>query len=99
MQCIYHPHHPHQVASISDRYHAMRLTMHTRLAFGRSSIHGYGLFAKTAHAAGDLVVEYAGELVRHTVVELRERRLYNRIVGAGTYVRGLRRCALKTSHW
>lgn len=59
-----HTHQQHtfhaQVLSISDRYHIMRNTAHTRLAFGRSGIHGYGLFTRTAHSAGTLLIEYAG---------------------------------------
>lgn len=31
------------------------------------------------------MVEYAGEVVRHSVSDVRERRLYNALVGAGTY--------------
>lgn len=37
-------------------------------------------------AAGDMVIEYCGEVVRPSVADARERRLYNTLVGAGTYV-------------
>ena len=53
---------------------------------GKSAIHGWGAFAKAPHGAGDLVVEYCGALVRCTVADATERRLYNSLVGAGTYV-------------
>jgi hypothetical protein len=36
--------------------------------------------------AGDMVIEYAGDLVRPAVADARERRTYNTIVGAGTYI-------------
>ncbi|EER17513.1 mixed-lineage leukemia protein, mll, putative [Perkinsus marinus ATCC 50983] len=39
----------------------------------RSRIHNYGLFAKVRFAKGDMVVEYAGEIVRHSVADCRER--------------------------
>ena len=56
------------------------------LSAGKSAIHGWGAFAKTRHAAGDMVVEYQGEIVRASVADCRERRLYDTLVGAGTYV-------------
>lgn len=37
-------------------------------------------------AAGDLIIEYAGEVVRHSVSDVREARVYDQLVGAGTYV-------------
>ena len=36
--------------------------------------------------AGDMVIEYAGEVVRPSVSDLREARCYDALVGAGTYV-------------
>ncbi len=53
---------------------------------GKSKIHGWGALAKVAHKKGDLVIEYGGEVVRAVVADLRERRLYDSLVGAGTYV-------------
>jgi hypothetical protein len=35
---------------------------------------------------GDIVIEYVGELIRPSVADARERRLYNDLVGCGTYV-------------
>ena len=35
---------------------------------------------------GDMVIEYVGDLLRPSVVELREKALYNDMVGVGTYV-------------
>lgn len=59
------------------------------LAAGKSAIHGWGAFTKAPAAAGDMLVEYMGELVRRPVADARERRIYDILVGAGTYVFGL----------
>lgn len=53
---------------------------------GKSRIHGWGALSKVVHHRGDLVIEYSGELVRPSVADARERQLYDRLVGAGTYV-------------
>ena len=72
--------------SMSDRWRKMKATRHARLAFGKSAIHGWGLFTKARHCAGDMVVEYAGEVVRSSVADFRERSSYDTLVGAGTYM-------------
>ncbi|KAG0491118.1 hypothetical protein HPP92_007981 [Vanilla planifolia] len=56
------------------------------IASGKSRIHGFGVFAKLPHKAGDMVVEYAGELVRPSIADIREHCIYNTLVGAGTYM-------------
>ena len=43
-----------------------------RLRFGRSKIHAWGVFAGEPISAGDLLIEYKGELIRHQVADLRE---------------------------
>lgn len=53
---------------------------------GKSAIHGLGAFCKVAHKAGDMLTEYVGELVRPPVADARERKVYDRMVGSGTYV-------------
>jgi hypothetical protein len=63
--------------------------MRAALRAGKSAIHGWGAFTKAPHAPGDLLVEYAGELVRRSVADARERAAYDTLVGAGTYVFGL----------
>ncbi|GJP37269.1 hypothetical protein CLOM_g21700, partial [Closterium sp. NIES-68] len=64
----------------------MKSTQQQRLAFGKSAIHGWGVFAKMPHRAGDMIIEYGGEVVRPVVADLRERRCYDSLVGAGTYM-------------
>ncbi|KAK8556286.1 hypothetical protein V6N13_064334 [Hibiscus sabdariffa] len=53
---------------------------------GKSGIHGFGIFAKHSHRAGDMVIEYTGELVRPSIADRREHFIYNSLVGAGTYL-------------
>ncbi|KAK9138608.1 hypothetical protein Sjap_009202 [Stephania japonica] len=71
---------------IADKYNHMRETFRKRLAFGKSRIHGFGIFAKLPHRAGDMVIEYTGEVVRPSVADRREHLIYNSLVGAGTYM-------------
>lgn len=46
---------------------------HCVLTFFRSSIHGRGLFCKRNIDAGELVIEYAGEVIRSILTDKRER--------------------------
>ncbi len=43
------------------------------LRFGKSTIEGWGVFAEEAINAGDLIIEYRGELIGHAVADKRER--------------------------
>ncbi|EFJ42811.1 histone H3 methyltransferase/Trithorax [Volvox carteri f. nagariensis] len=72
--------------SVAERYAAMRATVGQRLAAGKSAIHGWGAFAKVPHKRGDMLIEYAGELIRPSVSDVREKRMYNKLVGCGTYI-------------
>nr|ACR35362.1 unknown [Zea mays] len=74
------------VSSMVEKYTIVKATFRKRLTFGKSKIHGYGVFAKVAHKAGDMMVEYIGEIVRPPISDTRERRIYNSLVGAGTYM-------------
>ncbi|KAL1323025.1 hypothetical protein HN51_068043 [Arachis hypogaea] len=74
------------ILSISEKYKYMRKTFRKRLAFGKSRIHGFGIFAKHPYKGGDMVIEYTGELVRPPIADRRERFIYNSLVGAGTYM-------------
>ncbi|TVU10902.1 hypothetical protein EJB05_44457 [Eragrostis curvula] len=74
------------VSSMVEKYTSMKATFKKRLTFGKSRIHGYGVFAKFAHKAGDMMIEYIGEIVRPPISDIRERQIYNSLVGAGTYM-------------
>ncbi|PKI69555.1 hypothetical protein CRG98_010038 [Punica granatum] len=77
---------PGLISSMAEKYRFMRETFRKRLAFGKSGIHGFGIFAKLPHRAGDMVIEYTGELVRPSIADRREHFIYNSLVGAGTYM-------------
>ncbi|CAH2059896.1 unnamed protein product [Thlaspi arvense] len=77
---------PTSILSMAEKYRYMKETYKKRLAFGKSGIHGFGIFAKLPHKAGDMVIEYTGELVRPSIADKREHRIYNSMVGAGTYM-------------
>jgi hypothetical protein len=74
------------VLSMSEKFRHMRSSVNQRLTFGKSAIHGWGVFTKQAHLANDMVIEYAGEVVRPVIADIRERRCYDSLVGAGTYM-------------
>ncbi|TYI61067.1 hypothetical protein E1A91_D10G147000v1 [Gossypium mustelinum] len=74
---------PNNILSVAEKYDYMKQTFRKRLAFG---IHGFGIFAKHPHRAGDMVIEYTGELVRPSIADRREHFIYNSLVGAGTYL-------------
>ncbi|KAH1047126.1 hypothetical protein J1N35_037910 [Gossypium stocksii] len=74
------------ILSVAEKYDYMKQTFRKRLAFGKSGIHGFGIFAKHPHRAGDMVIEYTGELVRPSIADRREHFIYNSLVGAGTYL-------------
>ncbi|XP_027117144.1 histone H3-lysine(4) N-trimethyltransferase ATX1-like isoform X1 [Coffea arabica] len=74
------------ILSMAEKYTYMRETFRKRLVFGKSRIHGFGIFAKQPYRAGDMVIEYIGELVRPSIADRREHLIYNSLVGAGTYM-------------
>ncbi|WRX20142.1 SET domain - like 10 [Theobroma cacao] len=71
---------PNNILSVAEKYNYMRQTFRKRLAFGKSGIHGFGIFAKHPHRAGDMVIEYTGELVRPSIADRREHFIYNSLV-------------------
>ncbi|XP_043715502.1 histone-lysine N-methyltransferase ATX2-like [Telopea speciosissima] len=71
---------PKNILSVAEKYQYMRETFKKRLTFGKSGIHGFGIFAKQPHRAGDMVIEYTGELVRPPIADQREHFIYNSFV-------------------
>lgn len=51
---------------------------------GKSAIHGIGIFTMTGYSKGDFIIEYAGQLIRHQVGDLRE--VHYTAAGLGTYL-------------
>nr|GMC92318.1 histone-lysine N-methyltransferase ATX2-like [Ipomoea batatas]GMC95864.1 histone-lysine N-methyltransferase ATX2-like [Ipomoea batatas]GMD17535.1 histone-lysine N-methyltransferase ATX2-like [Ipomoea batatas] len=49
-----HLHVSKSIQSMTEKYEHMKGTFRKRLAFGKSGIHGFGIFAKHQHKAGDM---------------------------------------------
>lgn len=75
-----------RIRSVSENFNSMNASWKKYVLPGKSAIHGWGAFTTRKIKEGDMVIEYVGELVRPSVAEMREMRLYDTLVGAGTYV-------------
>ncbi|GAY45711.1 hypothetical protein CUMW_091430 [Citrus unshiu] len=65
---------PEIFSSFKERlYHLQRTEKH-RVCFGKSGIHGWGLFARRHIQEGEMVVEYRGEQVTQSIADLREKQ-------------------------
>ncbi|XP_024012806.1 histone-lysine N-methyltransferase ATX3 isoform X2 [Eutrema salsugineum] len=58
--------------SFKERLKHLQRTENLRVCFGKSGIHGWGLFAKTSIQEGEMIIEYRGVKVRRSVADLRE---------------------------
>ena len=79
-------HIPVPVSSVRERLEWTRETCHRRLAAGRSSIHGWGVFARRNILSGDFVIEYIGEEISIDMANKRELAYSKSVVGIGTYM-------------
>ncbi|PHU23731.1 Histone-lysine N-methyltransferase ATX3 [Capsicum chinense] len=61
-------------STLRERLHHLSRTINHRICFGKSGIHGWGLFAKRKLQEGEMVAEYVGERIRGSVADLREHR-------------------------
>lgn len=55
-----------------------------QVILGKSSIHSYGLFSGEDIEPGELVIEYVGEVIRHSVANIREKKLEEQLRAAGS---------------
>ncbi|KAI3498212.1 hypothetical protein L1887_33981 [Cichorium endivia] len=59
-------------STFKERLDTLQRTEKRRICFGKSGIHGWGLFARRKIQEGEMVLEYRGEQVRRSVADLRE---------------------------
>lgn len=64
--------HSKELFTFKERLHQLQITEKQRVCFGKSGIHGWGLFARRDIHEGEMVLEYRGEHVRRSVADLRE---------------------------
>lgn len=72
LNCLNQEADPGEFSSSKERLTYSQETEKKRVCFGKSGIHGWGLFARRHIREGEMVLEYRGEQVRRSVADLRE---------------------------
>jgi len=68
---------------MSMRFRHLRSSVRDTVTVYRSSIHGVGLYARRDIAAGEMVIEYAGEVIRAVLTDKRESAYQRRRPNGG----------------
>ncbi|KAK7066067.1 hypothetical protein SK128_026400 [Halocaridina rubra] len=63
------------------RYRHLRETAREAVGVFRSSIHGRGLFCKRDIDSGEMVIEYAGQVIRSSMCDMREKDYESKGIG------------------
>jgi len=70
--------------TLKEKLDLCNATEHERLSFGKSGIHGWGIFARVPMRQDTMVVEFRGELLRRSAAETREAKYL--VQGADCYI-------------
>lgn len=70
--------------TLKEKLDLCNATEHERLSFGKSGIHGWGIFAKVPMRQDTMVVEFRGELLRRSAAEMRQAKYLAQ--GADCYI-------------